>query len=144
METPHDYFLYFMESHNRKSDQELILAFNSSVGLNCFGIPRGGNLSAIWQQLKDRGIDYSQVGEDGRYLSFKRYVFLHERKLHLLSTLPEQTIFDIIYQRNLIDRPERKKNEYYISYLTDEKVALKSAMDNAGLTIGARELAMGR
>ena len=59
MKTAYDYFLEFSQELKVMNDEEFILNFNKSIGINVFGIPRQGILWALREELKRRNLDYS-------------------------------------------------------------------------------------
>ena len=89
MKLAKDYFLEFKAELAQLSDSELIDRFNGEVGVCAFGVARQGYLWAIREELQERKIDFSSVGDD-KVMSYKYVVFLKDKKLFLFSELEKE------------------------------------------------------
>jgi len=74
MKVAKDYFLEFRAELAVLSDSGLIERFNGGVGVIAFGVARQGYLWAIREELQERKIDFSSVGND-KVMSYKYVVF---------------------------------------------------------------------
>ena len=89
MKVAKDYFLEFKAELAQLSDSELIDRFNFAVGVRAFGVARQGYLWAMREELQERKIDFSSIGDD-TVMSFKSVVFLKDKKLFRLSELEKE------------------------------------------------------
>ena len=74
MKLAKDYFLEFKAELAQLSDSGLIDRFNGEVGVLAFGVARQGHLWTIREELQERKIDFSSVGND-KVMSYKYVVF---------------------------------------------------------------------
>lgn len=80
MKTSKEYFDHFTNELSDLSNDEIIERFNGEVGIRAFGIPRQGYLWALRNQIENRGIDYSDVGDD-KFMSYATKVYLINNKM---------------------------------------------------------------
>ena len=89
MKLAKDYFLEFKAELAQLPDSGLIDRFNGAVGVRAFGVARQGYLWAIREELQERKIDFSSVGDD-KVMSYKYVVFLKDKKLFRFSELEKE------------------------------------------------------
>ena len=80
MKSPKEYFECFTIELSVLTDDEIIHRFNHSIGIKAFGIARQGYLSALRNQLEERGIDFREVG-DKSVMSYANKVDLVRNKM---------------------------------------------------------------
>lgn len=76
------------------NDEEFVKAFNNTVKISAFGIPRSGYLSALREQFKIREIDFSNIGNETSMSFYDKII--------LLSKNGKKSV-------QIIDKPKLKK-----------------------------------
>jgi len=104
--TTFDYFQEFTAEHNKLTDLELTFIFNSSVGISAFGVARQGYLWSIKEQLKNRKIDFSSIGNE-KTMSYKYCVVLKNKKLYKITELEKEEVEKIFNEYFKNNYPEK-------------------------------------
>lgn len=96
-----NHYLRFTEIHNKLSDEELTKLFNKTVGHNSYDYEKRPFLKSIKNQLKNRKINYSTIGNKN-YVSYKNCVVLKRKKFYKISELKKSEVRNIllIYLQN--------------------------------------------
>lgn len=89
MKTAKDYFNKFAKELSVLDNNEFISRFNREVGISAFGLARQGYLWAIREELQQRNIDFSSVGDE-KVISYANVVFLRNKKLYKFSELEKE------------------------------------------------------
>jgi|GEM_PF-2510294 len=131
-------FLEFSASLESISDRELISKFNRQIGNGGWGIARSAYLAALRSQLDKRKIDYSAIGND-KTLSYKHHVFLVDKKLFLLDSLPNKNLLDIICV--LLDRVNVKMKGVRIIEVSKNELRIEMKVFPFKARLTSKELA---
>lgn len=80
-----DYRDYYNKELTLLTNEELVIRFNSQVGIRAWNVARQIYLLAIWNQFDRRKIDYSEIGNSVT-LSFAKKVQLKDNKLEIINS----------------------------------------------------------
>jgi hypothetical protein len=81
---PDALFLEYKARFEKMTGKELIDAFNREVGNRGWTSSRGSYLAALFNEFKERGYDFYEIGDD-EYLSLARKVKLVGKKIKVID-----------------------------------------------------------
>jgi len=106
--TANDYYIEYSEKQNLLTDTELISVFNDNVGISSFGVSRQGLLSSIKEQLIERKIDFSLIG-NAKSISYSSCVILKGKKLFKIQDLKKTEVNNLLLNYFKNNEPEKLK-----------------------------------
>ena len=133
MKTAKDYFKEFSKDLSKLEDEEFILRFNREVGIPAFGVARQGYRWAIREELQQRKIDFSSVGDE-KVMSYANVVFLRNKKLYKFSELEKEDANSEFLKFMRINHPEKIQfNPKMIDY--DDKLIRFGMQKHQGVLV---------